>query len=56
MKRVFLFMVLFVLVVFSYCKKESPQVEASDVKLVIVQMEVVNSVGYSVFYQQQIVK
>jgi hypothetical protein len=56
MKRLFLLMVLFVLVVFSYCKKETPQAETEAVKPVIVQMEVVNSAGNSVFYQQQMVR
>jgi hypothetical protein len=56
MKRLFLLMVLFVVVVFSYCKKETSQVESKDVKPVVVQMEVVNSAGNSVFYEQQIVR
>jgi hypothetical protein len=49
-------MVILIVVAFSYCKKEEPQSQTNELKPVIVQMEVVNTGGYSIFYDQQLVR
>lgn len=56
MKRLVVFAILFISLALSFCKKDNIQSPVKEERTVIVQMEVVNTTGHSVFYNQQIVR